>query len=361
MVRMRLGWLACGPAMLLTTAAAPSTPAVPVEQRFAALALACLHREYPNKITHVLDDASDARTPRALHPVFYGCLDWHSSVHGHWLLVRLLRRNPDGPAAADVAAALDSSFTPINVAGEVAYFQGRRAFERPYGLAWLLLLTAELREWDDPRARRWMATLAPLEAAALDRLRPWMRDLAYPIRVGVHENAAFALAAALDWSKAAGDPAFGAAAAEAARRFYAADRACPLSYEPSGEDFLSPCLAEADLMRRLLSGTAYARWLRAFLPGIPTRPDPRWLPVGIVNDPSDGKLLHLAGLNLSRAWSLDAIAAALPSNDPRRAGLLEAARRHQAAGLATISADNYDGSHWLGTFAVYLLSERWRR
>lgn len=326
-------------------------------QRFADLALACVSREYPSKIAHTLESDEDAKPPRLLTPVFFGCYDWHSSVHGHWLLARLARRFPGSPFAEPARAALRASFSPEKVAGEVAYLtgKGRATFERPYGLAWLLRLCAELRSWDDPEARAWAAALAPLERAAASRLAGWLPKLAYPIREGEHAQTAFAFGLALDWARAARDPSMERLVAAKSRDLYSKDRACPLAYEPSGQDFLSPCLAEADLMRRLLAPPAFASWLGEFLPGIPLYGS-SWLHAATVTDPSDGKLAHLDGLNLSRAWMLEGIAASLPPRDPRLPALRSAAAEHRASGLASVTGAHYEGGHWLGTFAVYLVT-----
>ena len=335
-------------------------PDAGLNDRFATLALDCVHREYPNKISHVLQGDADAQAPRDLYPVFHGCYDWHSAVHGHWLLVRLLRTDPDGSFAAAAEAALDQSFTDANVAGEVAYFagEGRASFERPYGLAWLLQLTTELREWNDPRAARWLAALQPLEAVVADRYRTWLPNLAYPIRIGTHNQSAFGFALALDWARTAGDADLEALLVARTLDFHAGDENCPLGYEPSGEDFLSPCLMEADLMRRVLPQAEFADWLTAFLPGIPEDGSGDWLAPGIVLDPSDGKLVHLDGVNLSRAWNLAAIAHALPEGDARIAALEAASAIHRETGLASVSGDHYEGGHWLASFATYLETGR---
>jgi hypothetical protein len=325
--------------------------------QFAHLALACVHREYPNKISHVLASDLDAQPPRNLTPAFYGCFDWHSSVHGHWLLARLAREYPDAEFAAQARAALSLSFTPEKVAREVAYLQdpGRASFERPYGLAWLLQLTAELRSWDDPDARRWAVILQPLEAAAATRIRDWLPKLRYPIRVGEHSQTAFAFGLIRDWSLVAGDASMRALIDERSRSYYEPDVDCPLQYEPSGEDFLSPCLAEADLMRRVLGPAEFSAWLGKFLPGIPRKPNGIWLQPGVVTDRQDPKLAHIDGLNLSRAWMLRGMSSGLPAHDARRGALEAAAARHEAASLPAVTGEHYEGGHWLGSFAVYLL------
>ena len=333
--------------------------------RSAELALACVHKEYPNKIAHVLNDATDVKAPHELTPAFFGCYDWHSSVHGHWLLARIARLRPDAPFAVRARAALDKSITAANIAGEVRYLQGtgRVSFERPYGLAWLLQLHGELREWaaekpSDQDVRRWAETLEPLTRAAVTRVADWLPKLTAPIRIGEHSQTAFSFGLMLDWARATGEKKLEPLLVSRAREFYAGDRACPMSYEPSGEDFLSPCLAEADLMRRVLPQPEFASWLREFMPTIPTDGRGNWLAPGVVTDPSDPKLGHLYGLNLSRAWMLQGIARSLPSSDPRVAALVAAAKVHNAAGMAGVTGEHYEGGHWLGTFAVYLETNR---
>jgi hypothetical protein len=332
--------------------------------RFARLALDCVHREYPNKIGHVLTGDADARTPSSLHPVFYGCFDWHSSVHGHWLLVRLLRTAEEIGLAPEIreqaVIALDRSFSAAAVESEVEYFlpDERKAFERPYGSAWFLQLMAELREWPDPGAKAWIEILEPLEAVIVAQIKSWLPRLAYPIRVGTHNQSMFAFGLILDWARAAGDAEMTELITQRSLAFHKGDRDCPIEYEPSGEDFLSPCLMEADLMRRILDRERFAAWLDGFLPRIPRNGAGDWLATGIVIDPSDGKLVHLDGVNLSRAWNLENIAFALPENDPRQASLLEAARIHSKQGVANVSGEHYEGSHWLASFATYLVTKR---
>jgi hypothetical protein len=363
---------AANPAAFATpSAAAPERPAVAgtltadAGARFAALALKCLHQEYPNHISHTLNGAADARPPHELTPAFYGCLDWHSDVHGHWLLVRLLRLFPDASFAADTRAELSRSLTPQNIAGEVAYLraQGRASFERPYGLAWLLRLAAELRRFEDADARRWASTLAPLESEVAARLGSWLPKLHYPIRIGEHDQTAFAFGLMWDWAEVRGDTQMRALLSDAAGRFYRHDHDCPLAYEPSGEDFLSPCLAEGDFMRRVLAPAQFARWLSAFLPQIPRSARSQaagayasWLTPAVVTDRADPKLAHIDGLNLSRAWMLEGIAQGLPAHDPRIAVLRAAAAQHAAAALPAVTGEHYEGGHWLGTYAVYLTS-----
>src|SRR6266700_3464418 len=240
-------------------------------ERFAKLALTCVEKEYPNKISHVLNSDTDVAPPRKLTPAFYGCYDWHSSVHGHWLLVRLIRTFPDAPFATPARDALRKSLTAENLKQEAAYLRGagRTSFERPYGLAWLLQLCAELREWDDEQAREMSANLRPLEEAAVERLKTWLPKLSHPVRIGEHDQTAFALGLMLDYARVTGNEAFAKLVTDSARKFFLADKNCPLAYEPSGEDFLSPSLGERGVMNRVLSPAEFDTWLQDFLPQIP--------------------------------------------------------------------------------------------
>ncbi len=347
---------------ILSLAAETSAPKFDARaaERFARLALDCVQKEYPNKISHVLESDADVAAPRKLTPAFCGCYDWHSSVHGHWLLARLARTFPEAAFAKEARAALERSLTSGNIKAEVAYLEGkgRASFERPYGLAWLLQLAAELREWDDPLARELANNLRPLETAALKRLSTWLPKLSHPVRVGEHSQTAFALGLMLDYARVSGDEGFAKLAADSAKKFYLGDKNCPLAYEPSGEDFLSPCLGEADVMRRVLAPDEFAKWLTDFMPQIPRDAKADWLAVAVSPDPSDPKLAHLDGLNLSRAWMLEGIGSALPPDDPRRAALSAAAGAHRQAGLAAVTGAHYEGGHWLGSFAVYLTTRR---
>ena len=280
-------------------------------------------------------------------PAFYGCYDWHSSVHGHWLLARLARTFPDATFTAQARQALKESLTADNIAQEAAYLraEGRSSFERPYGLAWLLQLGAELRE-SDPELS---ANLHPLEQAANERLKTWLPKLSHPVRSGEHSQTAFALGLIIDSTD---DSALAKLARDSARRFFIDDKSCPLNYEPSGEDFLSPCLAEADVMRRVLSHKDFAAWLDRFLPRM-RLPKPE-----VVTDPSDPRLAHLDGLNLSRAWMLEGIASGLPKGDRQIRAITEAANAHRQSGLGAVTGEHYEGGHWLGSFAVYLTTRR---
>ena len=339
----------------------PGDIAPDLADRFSALAIDCVDREYPNKISRTYKGDSEIGSPQDLFPVFFGCFDWHSSVHGHWLLVRLLRVGPqDAPWREAAIAKLDASFTTENVAGELKNFAQVTpgSWERPYGLAWYLQLTAELRQWDDPMAKKWFAALEPLEMEIADSLRKWLPKLAYPIRLGTHNQSAFAFGLMLDWSRTAGDGYMEQLIIERSRRFHLGDVNCPMAYEPSGEDFLSPCLMEADLMRRILPQEEFSKWFGEFMPGVPTDGSGDWLAPGIVTDASDGKLVHLDGVNSSRAWNLYNIARALPEKDPRIPSLVAAAKIHADTGVAAVSDEHYSGSHWLASFATYLMTDR---
>ena len=328
-------------------------------ERFANLALACVHREYPNKLGHhMLNSDADVKPPRELTPAFYGCYDWHSAVHGHWMLARLARLFPDAPFAARARQALARNLTAGNLQREAEYMQGagRSSFERPYGLAWLLQLSAELTQWNDAGARDFAEWLRPLTEVAVARLSDWLPKLSHPVRSGEHSQSAFSLSLMLDYARAANQTEFENLLVGKIRQFYLNDRNGPLDYEPSGEDFLSPCLAEADVVRRVIGAEEFAGWLTAFLPGIP-RDRSTWIAPATVPDRRDPKLGHLDGLNLSRAWMLRGIASALPAGDTRVASLRATADAHARAGLESVTGEHYEGGHWLGTFAVYLLSK----
>ena len=363
-------------ALLATPVAAPDAGSAPGlagadVARFAELALACVGREYPNKLSHVLNGDGDVQPPRALTPAFFGCYDWHSAVHGHWLLARLSRLDPQESWAERARAALATSLTPARMAQEARYLEGegRASFERPYGLAWLLALAGELREWArDPKqphsaeAAQWSKALRPLEDAAVKRLSQWLPKLTWPVRSGEHSQTAFGLGLALDWADSAQvDPEVAAQAkafAELVRArslaYFEHDLACPLAYEPSGEDFLSPCLAEADLMRRVLPQARLGPWLERFFP----KDAVALLRPAVASDPSDPKIAHLDGLNLSRAFMLEGIASALPAGHRLAPPMRKAAAEHRAAGLKAVTGEHYVAGHWLGSFATYLVSGR---
>jgi len=325
--------------------------------RFARIALGHVTREYPNKPDHVLRGPDDVRGPRELHPVFYGSYDWHSCVHGYWLLGTLLRRFPTLPEASQIRALFDEHLTAPNVAGELAYLARpeRAAFERPYGWAWLLMLQAELRRHAAAGAGSpWAKTLEPLEIAFVERFLGWLPKVTYPVRAGTHTNSAFALMLALEYAACAGDDRLANVVRDRAHAWFAGDAECQ-AWEPSGEDFLSPALAEAACMHRVLGEDEFARWLGHFLPRLERGEPATLFRPAIVSDRSDGRIGHLDGLNLSRAWCFRTIARALGADDARCEVLLDAADAHLRASLPHVAGD-YVGEHWLATFAVLALT-----
>jgi DUF2891 family protein len=328
-----------------------------VAAKLARRALANIRCEYPNHPQYLMASDGDAQPPRVVHPAFHGCFDWHSAVHTHWLLVRLLNKAPSVVPQRDIGAALSSSFEPAKLAVEADYLRKHPAFERPYGLAWLVLLAAEVASARGAAAFDWTRALAPVAAAARDNVERWLAQLRYPVRSGAHNQTAFALTLLFDAAAATTDDPLLDAVRTTTHRSFGGDTDAPLRLEPSGEDFLSPTLMEADLMRRVLDEHEFSEWLESFLPAIPERDDAGWLACAEVDDDTDGKAVHLHGLNLSRAWNLANIAAALPPGDGRIPALRAAAARHREAGLrATLATTHYAGDHWLPTFAVYLLT-----
>jgi hypothetical protein len=321
-------------------------------ERFARIALGHVTREYPNKLDHVLNGPEDARGPRALHPIFYGSFDWHSCVHGYWLLASLYRLCPDGPVAEPIRALLDAQLTDENVAGELAYLDRPLSggFERPYGWAWLLALQAELDRHISLEGLVWSRALRPLALAFAERMKAYLPKLTYPIRAGTHANSAFALSLASEYVLASGDRGLQRLMTERAGAWFGAD-ADAQAWEPSSDDFLSPTLMEAECLRRLLPAAEFAAWFERFLPQLAVgRPAALFRPA-LVSDPTDGKIAHLDGLNLSRAWCFRSLAKALPTDDPRRSLMEDAARRHLAASLSAVAGD-YMGEHWLASFAL---------
>jgi hypothetical protein len=325
---------------------------------FARLALNGLRKEYPNKPGDVLNVPDDVKSPRAVHPAFYGCFDWHSSVHGHWMLVRLLRLFPDLPEAKEIRAALAENLTAKNLRIEADYFSRKntQSFERPYGWAWLLKLAEELHGWDDPDGKAWAKNVRPLADTLVARYLVYFPKQTYPIRSGVHPNTAFGLAFAHDYARAVGNVKLRELIEERSRAYYGKDVNAPAVWEPDGADFFSPSLMEADLMRRVLPAEEFRAWFGRYLPGVAKGEPKSLLTPATVSDRTDPQIVHLDGLNLSRAWSMRSIAAALPKDDPARKVLAAAAVRHAEAGLQNIASGDYVGEHWLASFAVYMLS-----
>jgi Protein of unknown function (DUF2891) len=325
---------------------------------FARLALKGVRKEYPNKLEHVLTGPSDLQTPAELHPAFYGCYDWHSSVHGHWMLARLLRLFPDLPEAEEIRSVLRDHLTEENLRVETDYFARpeSKPFERPYGWAWLLKLSEELQDWDDPEAETWSANLRPVADVIVERYLEYFPKQTYAIRTGVHPNTAFGLSFALDYARAVGNERLEGLIVERSKSYFANDKDAPAKWEPSGADFFSPCLMEGDLMRRVLPAAEFRAWFAQFLPEA-SRGEPRSLfEPAIVTDRSDPQLVHLDGLNLSRAWAMRGIASALDESDPARRALQDSAERHSGPALEHVASGDYAGEHWLASFATYLLT-----
>jgi hypothetical protein len=325
---------------------------------FARLALKGLNKEYPNKPEHVMGGPSDVVAPKALHPAFFGCYDWHSSVHGHWMLVRLLKLFPDLPEGTEIRAILAAHFTAENLKAESDYFSRKesKSFERPYGWAWLLKLAEELHGWDDPDARAWSINFRPLADAIVARYLDFFPKQTYPIRTGVHPSTAFGLSFAHDYARALDDKRLLALVEERARAYFAADTNVPAGWEPGGADFFSPSLIEADLMRRVLPAAEFQAWFGKFLPAAAASEPKALFTPATVTDRTDPQLVHLDGLNLSRAWCMKSIAGALPPGNEARAALAASGAQHAEVALEHVASGDYAGEHWLASFAVYLLS-----
>ncbi len=325
---------------------------------FAALSLSCLDKEYPNKPGNILDGIDTLQPPGLLTPAFYGCFDWHSAVHGHWALLRLLKTFPDLPEAGTIRKKLDKHLNEETLTAELAYFKAERnkTFERPYGWGWLLRLSAELATFDDDDAGRWRAALKPLADLLSKRSIDYLHTLSVPIRAGTHPNTAFAMVHMLDYARSVGDTELEKTITVRAKDFFLLDRNCPTDYEPSGEDFISPCLAEADLMRRVLPTSEFVSWLGKFLPPLASEKFKSLLEPAEVRDLNDPKIVHLIGLALQRAWCFQGIARSLPAQDPRKPILLKLARLHRHAAVRQMFDSDYGGKHWLASFAIYLLT-----
>ena len=320
--------------------------------RLSKLPLQCMNNEYPNKLNQTIGGSEDLLPPKKLHPSFYGCFDWHSSVHGHWSLVSLLKQFPDLENSETIKEKLLKNISKENIIEEVKYFHGEhnKSYERTYGWAWLLKLAEELHTWDSPFARQLEENLKPLTDLIVDKYIEFLPKLNYPIRVGEHANTAFGLSFALDYANTFNDEKLRVIIEERARYFYSNDTACPISWEPGGFDFLSPCLEEAALMKRILPSAEFKSWIIAFLPQLKNKYFT--LETGKVSDRTDGKLVHLDGVNFSRAWNLNKIAVGLPEYEH----LKNIANQHINYSLPSIVDDNYEGGHWLGSFAIYALN-----
>jgi hypothetical protein len=325
---------------------------------FAKLALKGARKEFPNKPGHVLLDQNDAKTPKVLHPAFYGCYDWHSAVHGHWMLAHVLKKFPELPEAKEIREVLNDHLTIENIKVEVEYFKRPEAksFERPYGWSWLLKLAEELHEWDDPDAKKWSMAVKPLAELIAARYIEYFPKQTYPIRAGVHSNTAFGLTFAHDYALKVGDKKLRQLIEERAKTFYGRDTDAPARWEPDGADFLSPSLSEADLMRRILPAADFQVWFHKYFPDAKKGEPKSLFEPATVTDRTDPQLVHLDGLNLSRAWCMRGIVSALPADDPASKLLVASAERHAAAGLKHVASGDYAGEHWLASFAVHMLA-----
>lgn len=365
--------VACSPAPPATppasTAASPTrAPAAVAElpaltqasaSNFAQLTLKCVQKAYPSQPGYVLNAPADVQLPDKVHPAFYGCYDWHSSVHGHWMLARLLRLFPSLPEAEPIRKALDRNLSAANIKVEAAYFgkPGTQAFERMYGWAWTLKLAEELHLSSSAEAKRWQQNLQPLTDMLVQRYIDFLPKQTYAIRTGLHPNTAFGLAFALDYASTVGNAKLKEILLSRSNDYFGGDTDYPAKLEPNGSDFLSPTLVEADLMRRVLSAEKFAEWFRKYLPSLGKGEPKNLLEIAVVTDRSDPQLGHLDGLNLSRAWCMRHIAAALPADDAARAVLELAGHTHAIDALNHVTTGHYEGEHWLASFAVYLLTE----
>ena len=325
---------------------------------FADLALKGMDQEFPNKPSNVMTGPETVQSPREMFPAFYGCFDWHSSIHGHWMLVRLIRLYPDHPRVDEIRKRLNEHLTAENLAKEADYFRlpHNKSFERMYGWAWAFRLIGELQEWNDPQGNVWRESLRPLENVLLDRVNDYLPKLTFPVRTGVHPDTGFALGQILDYARVVDNHDLELLLVSRAHDYYLNDRDYPSAYEPSGEDFFSSGLNEADLMRRVLKPDEFSEWLSKFFPDFTGESSSNLLEPVEVSDVTDGKLVHLAGLDFSRAWCLQSIATALPAKDPRRELLNQSAAAHAKIGFSYVFSGNYEGEHWLATFAIYTLT-----
>ena len=319
--------------------------------RLASLPLSCIQVEYPNKLNQTLGTSDDIQSPKALHPAFYGCFDWHSSVHGHWSLIALLKQFPNLKDAETIRQKLRENMSKENIAIEIKYFEPKynKSFERTYGWAWMLKLAEEIHTWNDPLARELEENLAPLVTIIVNGYLEFLPKLNYPIRVGEHTNTAFGLTFAYDYAISVKHTELQSLIEKRAKYFYLSDVNCPITWEPSGFDFLSPCLEEMDIMRRVLPSEEFKPWLQKFLPQLSN--ESFKMEVGRVSDRTDGKLVHLDGVNFSRAWCLLGLA----NQFKEYAHLKPIAIEHINHSLPSLVGDSYEGSHWLGSFAIYAL------
>ncbi len=326
---------------------------------FAQLAARCIQVEYPNKLSHIMNDSSEVLGPKEIHPAFYGCFDWHSSVHGHWMLVRLLKLFPSLPQGQTYRQMISANLTVENIAQEVAYLQqaNRKSFERTYGWAWLLKLAEELHTWEDPQGQKWRNSLKPLEKLIVERYLEFLPRQTYAIRTGLHPNTAFGLSFAWDYAQTLEHHALAGLIHERGLTYFGSDSNCPIDWEPGGSDFLSPCLEEANFMQRILTQEEFVPWLKEFFPTLFLPSASSLFDPAEVADRSDPQIVHLDGLNLSRSWCMKGLASALPNNSRVSEALKRSAQLHLEASLPHIASGNYEGEHWLASFAVYAMTE----
>jgi hypothetical protein len=325
---------------------------------FAKLALKGIGKEYPNKPADVLNSNNDVKGPREIHPAFYGCYDWHSAVHWHWMLIRILKLYPKLPIEGEIRGALAENLSAKNLEIEALYFSRplARSFERPYGWSWLLKLAEELQTWDDAQGKEWATNLQPLSEVIAKQYVDYFPKQTYPNRSGVHSSTAFGLTFALDYARMSRDAKLEQLVLERAKHYFANDENIPAAWEPDGADFFSPSLMEADLMRRVLPTAKFKAWLQKFLPELGDGKPENLLRPATVTDRTDPQLVHLDGLNISRAWCMRSIAGAYPKDDPVHKVLMESAKLHAEAALPHITSGDYAGEHWLASFATYLLT-----
>ena len=325
--------------------------------QWAKLVLKGVDTEFPNKLSLVYSSPTQIKTPREHFPAFFGCYDWHSSVHGHWVLVRLLKDHRDIEVASQIRKVLDAHLSTSNLQQEASFFarEEQKTFERMYGWAWFFRLALELDDWDDPDAQQWRQNLLPLEEVLLKRVHAYLPRLTYPIRIGQHTDTAFALGQIIDYARATRQNKLEQLVIDRARRFYLNDIDYPVHYEPSGHDFFSSCFNEMDLMRRVLSSDEFDRWMDKFVPRLAEQLTDGTITPVIVSDASDPKIVHLAGLNLHRAWCMQSVAASLKTEHVAKRALDKSALAHLQEGLTYINSGHYEGDHWLATFGLYAI------
>jgi hypothetical protein len=316
----------------------------------ARIPIACLNKEYPNKLNQVLGDMDDLKNPEVLHPAFYGCFDWHSSVHGHWMLIRLVKLFPEIPEKTEIFRIMDQNLTVQNINAEIEYFQDEynKTFERTYGWAWLLKLTQELNDWDHPRGKKWLENILPLADLIKEKYTDFLPNLTYPIRTGEHPNTAFGLSLAYDYASSLGDTSFMLLIENRSKSYYLEDKNCPVDWEPNGFDFLSPCLEEASLMQKILSHEQFQAWIEDFIQDFSS------FTPAVVSDRMDPKIVHLDGLNFSRAWCFLGISNSMSESGKKE--LILKAAEHFNASFSHLSSGNYEGEHWLTSFAILALT-----